>query len=150
MTIPRAIKFLFALLIGFVVWFVVATLANMLIRASLSGYAEAELATRFTLPMLLARLVVGGVSSVAAGLACALSARSVPVVVKVFAAALVLFFIPVHYSLWTQFPLWYHATFLVSLAPLVLVGAWVARRFASGVAGAAPSAAPKIPLDHKP
>jgi len=150
MTIPRAIKFLFALVAGFVVWFVVATLANMLIRALLPGYAEAELATRFTLHMLIARLVVGGVSSVAAGFACALSARSVPVVVKVFAAALVLFFIPVHYSLWTQFPLWYHAIFLVSLAPLVLVGARIARRVASEVAGGAPSAEPKIPLDRKP
>lgn len=139
MTIPRPIKFLFALLIGFVVWFVVATVANILVRASLSGYAEAELATRFTLPMLLARLVVGAVSSVAAGLACTLAARSVPVAVNVFAAALVLFFIPVHYSLWTKFPLWYHASFLVSLAPLVLVGAWLAHRLASGIPGATSS-----------
>ena len=134
---PKPIKFVFVILIGFVVWFVVATVANLLIRASLPGYAEAELATRFTLPMLLARLVVGGVSSMAAGFVCALSARSVPVAVKVFAVALVLFFIPVHYSLWAQFPLWYHATFLVSLAPLVLVAAWIARRFASPARSAA-------------
>lgn len=140
MTAPRPIKFLFAVLIGFVVWFAVATVANILVRASLSGYADAELATRFTLPMLLARLVVGAVSSVAAGVACALAARSVPAAVKIFAAALFLFFIPVHYSLWTKFPLGYHATFLVSLAPLVLVGAWVARRFAPGVSSAVPSA----------
>lgn len=140
MTIPKAIRFLAALLAGFIVWFVVATVANMLLRASVSGYAEAELATRFTLPMLLARLVVGGVSSVAAGFACALSSRSLPVAVNVFAAALVLFFIPVHYSLWTKFPLWYHASFLISLAPLVLVGGWVARPFASGMPSAAPSA----------
>ena len=132
MTIPKPLKFVLAILIGFVVWFVVATAANLLIRASLAGYAEAELATRFTLPMLLARLVVGALSSVVAGLVCALSARSVPVAVTVFAVALVVFFIPVHYSLWAQFPVWYHATFLVSLAPLVLVGAWVERRFASG------------------
>jgi len=137
MTMPKPIKFVLAVLIGFVVWFVVATIANMLIRASVPGYAEAELATRFTLPMLLARLVVGAVSSVAAGLACALFARSILGAVKVLAAALVLFFVPVHYSLWTQFPLWYHAVFLVSLAPLVLVGARVTHRFAFGVRSAA-------------
>ena len=138
MTIPKPIKLVLAILIGFVVWFVVATIANMLIRASLPGYAEAELATRFTLPMLLARLAVGAVSSVAAGLACALAARSISVAIKVLAAALVLFFFPVHYSLWTQFPLWYHAVFLVSLAPLVLVGAGVAHRFTLRVRSARP------------
>jgi hypothetical protein len=137
MTMPKPIKIVSAVLIGFIVWFVVATVANMLIRAFLSGYVEAELAKQFTLPMLFARLVVGAVSSLAAGLACALSVRSVPLAVKVLAVALVLFFIPVHYSLWAQFPPWYHATFLISLAPLVLIGAWVAHRFVSGANGAA-------------
>lgn len=137
MTMPKPIKFVSAVLIGFIVWFVVATAANLLIRVLLSGYAEAELATRFTLPMLFARLVVGAVSSMVAGIACALSARSLPLAVKVLAVALLLFFVPVHYSLWAQFPPWYHATFLISLAPLVLVGAWVARRFASRARSAA-------------
>ena len=134
---PKPIKVVLVVLLGLVVWFVVATVANLLIRALLSGYAEAELASRFTLPMLLARLAVGAVSSVAAGLACALSVRTVPAAVNVFAVALVLFFVPVHYSLWAQFPLWYHVVFLVSLAPLVLVGAWVGRLFIGGVRGAA-------------
>jgi hypothetical protein len=110
---------------------------HLLVRASLSGYAEAELAARFTLPMLLARLAVGAVSSVAAGFACALSVRAAPAAVKVFAVVLLLFFILVHYSWWAQFPFWYHAIFLVSLAPLVLIGAWIARRFAGGVRSAA-------------
>jgi hypothetical protein len=131
------IKIALAVLLGFAVWFVVATVANLLIRASLSGYAEAELAARFTLPMLLARLAAGAVSSVVAGLACALVARPTLAAVKVLAVALVLLFIPVHYSLWAQFPLWYHAVFLVSLAPLVLVGAWVARFLTEGARGAA-------------
>lgn len=136
---PKPIKVVLAVLIGFVVWFAVATVANSLIRASLPGYAAAELTARFTLPMLFARLVVGAASSMAAGLACGLSIRTIPAAVNVFAVTLVLFFLPVHYSLWAQFPLWYHAVFLVSLAPLVLAGAWVARRFARGVRGAAPN-----------
>jgi hypothetical protein len=134
---PRPIKIALAVLIGFIVWFVVATVANLLIRASLSGYAEAEPVARFTLAMMLARLAVGGLSSVAAGLACALSARASPVAVNILAIALVLFFLPVHYSLWARFPLWYHAVFLVSLVPLVLVGAWVARLNAWRARGAA-------------
>ena len=134
---PKPLKIVLAVLLGFVVWFVVATVANLLTRASLAGYAEAELAARFTLPMLVARLAVGAVSSIAAGFACAWSARTAPAAVKVLAVALVLFFIPVHYSLWSQFPPWYHVIFLVSLAPLVLVGAWIARRFAGRAHSAA-------------
>ena len=35
---------------------------------------------------------------------------------------LVVLFIPVHVWLWDEFPLWYHATFLVSLLPLTAAG----------------------------
>ena len=123
----KPIKLALAVLLGLVVWLVVATAANHLLRASLTGYAEAERAVQFTLPMLVWRLVVGAASSVAAGLACASVVRDLPAAAKVLATALVLLFIPVHYSLWAQFPLWYHAVFLVSLAPLVIVGAWLVR-----------------------
>jgi hypothetical protein len=126
------LKIVLAIVLGFVVWFVVATIANLLVRAGLSGYAEAEAATRFTLPMLLARLAVGVVSSVAAGLACALVARRAFVAAKILAVVIVVFFIPVHYSLWERFPLWYHAIFLISLAPLVMAGAWCGRLIAGG------------------
>jgi hypothetical protein len=77
--------------------------------------------------MLLARLGLGVVSSIVAGFACAMALRSYPGAVKFFAIALVVFFLPVHYSLWARFPLWYHAVFLVSLAPLVLAGAKLVR-----------------------
>ena len=133
---PKPIKIVLAVLVGFVVWFIVATAANLLVRALLSGYTEAEPAARFTLSMLSARLAVGGVSSLAAGLACAMVARSAASAVNVLAVALVLFFLPVHYSLWSQFPLWYHLVFLVSLGPLVLAGAWFARRFGWSVRSA--------------
>jgi hypothetical protein len=124
----KPIKIALAVLLGLVVWFVVATVANLLLRAALTGYAEVERAMQFTLPMLLWRLVVGAVSSLAAGLACASVVRDLPAAARVLAIALVLLFIPVHYSLWAQFPFWYHAVFLLSLAPLVIVGAWLVRR----------------------
>ena len=130
-------KIVLGVLVGLVVWFVVATFGNFAIRGLVAGYAEAEPAMRFTLPMLLARLGLGAVSSVAAGFACAALLRSVPVAVKFLAGLLVIFFVPVHYSLWTQFPLWYHAVFLVSLAPLALLGARLARTLASAANGAA-------------
>lgn len=134
---PKAIKIVLGVIFGLVVWFVVATVGNFAIRGLVSGYAEAEPAMRFTLPMLLARLGLGAVSSLAAGFACGALLRSVPNAVKFFAGLLVIFFVPAHYSLWTQFPLWYHVIFLVSLAPLVLLGARLAQPLASEAKGAA-------------
>jgi len=133
----RLVKIALAVLIGLMVWLIVATVGNLLIRAIVPGYAEVEPTFRFTLAMLLARLALGAISSVVAGLACALSARSIPAAVRVFAVALVLLFLPVHYSLWTDFPVWYHMLFLVSLAPLAFVGAAAGRRLiARGVSAA--------------
>jgi hypothetical protein len=124
---PKAIKIVLGVLIGLAVWTVVATVGNLVIRGLVSGYAEAEPAMRFSLPMLLARLGLGAVSSVAAGFVCATAFRSVPTAVTFLAVVLVICFVPVHYSMWTRFPPWYHGAFLVSLAPLVLLGARLAR-----------------------
>src|SRR3981081_3978293 len=132
---PNAIKIVVGVLIGLVVWFVAATLANLVLRGA--GYVEAEAVMNFTLPMRLAPIGVGALSARAAGLVCALSAPSTPSAVKALAIALVLFFVPVHYSLWAQFPLWYHAAFLLSLSPLVWLGAKVLRSIGSEDAASA-------------
>ena len=123
----NVVRIVLSVVIGFAAWFVVATLGNFVVRAALPGYTEAEPAMSFTLPMLLARLGLSVVSSIGAGFACAMALRSHPRAVKFFAVALVVFFLPVHYSLWARFPLWYHVVFLASLAPLVLVGAKLVR-----------------------
>jgi uncharacterized protein (DUF983 family) len=36
-------------------------------------------------------------------------------------------FLPEHIRLWNSFPVWYHLTFLVTLAPLVALGGWLFR-----------------------
>jgi hypothetical protein len=113
---------------------VVATLANLLVRALLPGYSAAEPGMTFTLAMMVARLGVGVVASLAAGFACSAVARRNLVAVYGCAALLVLSFLPVHYNLWHTFPLWYHVFFLVTLAPLVLLGAAFQRRGYRGAA----------------
>jgi hypothetical protein len=134
---PKEIKIRLGVLVGLMVWFVVATVGNFAIRCLFDGYAEAEPAMRFTLPMLLARLALGPVSSLAAGFACGALSRSIPVTAKFFAGLLVIFFVPVQYSLSTQLPLWYHLVFLASLAPLALPGARLTWPPALGARGAA-------------
>ena len=121
------VRSVLAVITGFVTWMVVATLGNFLIRALLPGYVAAEPSMSFTLVMMLARLALGVVSSILAGFATAAVARDKMRAVYICAALLVLCFLPIHYQLWSKFPLWYHTFFLITLAPLMLLSALVQR-----------------------
>lgn len=123
-------KGLVAVVLAFVAWMVVATLANMVLRVAIPGYAAVEASMAFTLAMQVGRLAVGMISTLAAGLVCSIIARRKPMPVYFFAAALLVCFLPVHYQLWALFPAWYHVVFLGSLVPLALLGAAVHRRYA--------------------
>lgn len=112
-----------AVIVAVVSWFVVATILNWILRAALPGYSVAEVALSFTLPMMIARLVLGLVSSLCAGFVCAVVAGPRKAAPKIAAALLVLLFLPVHYMIWDKFPVWYHLFFLITLAPVVLIGA---------------------------
>jgi hypothetical protein len=76
----------------------------------------------FTLPMLLTRLAIGAVATVAAGLVTAAIARRSMRATLATGLLLLLMFIPNHISLWPRFPVWYHLTFLSSLLPLTRLG----------------------------
>ena len=108
--------------LGLVTWIVVASIGNRLLRAGLAGYADVEKAMTFTQPMLLARLVLGAVSSLCAGYVAVWTARSASNAANALAALLLVVFIPMHYALWAKFPAWYHVVFLASLVLLVLLG----------------------------
>ena len=112
---------------GFVAWFVVATIGNLVIRLSWAEYVAVEAAMAFTLPMMLARLLLGAVASLCAGAVAAWIARGNVKAVMSLGVLLTVFFIPVHYNLWDKFPLWYHAVFVISLFPLTLAGAYLSR-----------------------
>jgi hypothetical protein len=125
------IKSIAALAAGLVTWAVVATLGNLLARAALPGYADVEAAMNFTTVMLIARLLVGGFASIAAGFVTAWIAAGARRDALILSALLLALFAPVHYSLWTRFPIWYHAAFLLSLVVLPVIGA-SGRRSRSG------------------
>jgi len=111
-----------AVIAAVVTWFIVATIVNWILRAGLPGYSAVEVSMNFTLMMMICRLLLGLVSSLCAGFLCATIARN-RVAIKVAAAFMVVLFLPVHYMLWAKFPIWYHLFFLISLAPMLLVGA---------------------------
>lgn len=118
---------IFALLVGFALWAVVATLLNFGLRAGIPGYHQAEPSMSFTFGMRIARLIVGALSSLSAGAIAALiapSRRGVPWLLGTIVLAL---FIPGHIRIWASFPVWYHLVFLLTLVPLVALGAAMVR-----------------------
>jgi Mn2+/Fe2+ NRAMP family transporter len=116
-----------ALIAGFVLWLVVASLLNRGLRVAFAGYGVAEPTMSFTLGMKLARLIVGALASLAAGAATAMMTQSRTRVAWVLGAILLAGFIPMHIQIWAKFPVWYHLTFLLTLIPLVLLGAALTR-----------------------
>jgi hypothetical protein len=120
---PHWLRVVLAIAAGFIAWFAAATVGNMAIRGFLPGYVQVEKAMDFSLGMLLARLVLGAAASLAAGAACAAIGRSSRLAAYLLSMLLLALFIPVHVNLWAKFPLWYHAVFLGSLIPLVILGA---------------------------
>ncbi|HYA47989.1 MAG TPA: hypothetical protein VEE87_00310 [archaeon] len=116
-----------AVIVGLVVWVVVVSLLNRGLRLGLPGYAVAEPAMAFTLGMKVARLIIGALSSLAAGAATGMLARSRTRLPWVLGIIILVAFIPGHIRIWDKFPVWYHLTFLVTLAPLVALGGALTR-----------------------
>jgi hypothetical protein len=107
-----------------VAWWVVATILNIGLRLWLPGYSAVEHAMLFTLPMKIARLSIAVVSAIAAGVVARMTAPASRVAPWIAGAALLAMFLPVHlFYAWSKFPIWYHATFLLTLVPLVVLGA---------------------------
>ena len=116
------LKGILGVLAGLVAFVVVATIGGVILRLSWPAYAHVAASMAFTLPMLITRLSIGAVATVAAGLVAAIVARRLPRVAPATGAALLLLFIPQHILIWARFPVWYHLTFLLSLLPLTYLG----------------------------
>ena len=120
---------------GLLLWVVVISVLNRGLRVFIADYAAAELTFSFTLGMLLARLAIAALASLLAGGVAAWIAPASVRVPVLLGAVLLLTFLPIHVRLWNLFPFWYHLVFLVTLVPLVVLGARIAR--AAGGRGAA-------------
>ena len=111
-----------AIVAGLVSWAVVVTILNFGLRAAIPGYHAAEATLQFTMTMKVGRLVEAALASLAAGASVGVIAppsRWAPWLVGLITLGM---FLPVHVSLWSRFPIWYHLAFLVPLVPLVVLG----------------------------
>jgi hypothetical protein len=119
-----------SIVVGLLAWLVIATALNFGLRLWLPGYALAEPRMAFTLGMLIARLVLAAIAGLAAGAVVRQIAPANRAAPWFAGLLLVVLFLPVHVELWHKFPVWYHLTFLLSIVPLVVLGATI--RLASG------------------
>ena len=113
------LRIFLGIVVGLIAWVAIGTCGLFLLRVSWPDYALVERAMAFTLPMQLGRLIVGAASSVAGGWVAVGVAGGIGSAAWWLGALLVVVFIPIHYSLWNSFPIWYHFTFLLTLAPIV-------------------------------
>jgi hypothetical protein len=114
-------KNIFGVVAGLAVWVIVASVAGLIMRVSWPAYASVASAMTFTLPMMIARLSIGAIATIAMGIVTAVIAKSV--IVRLMPGVLMLvIFIPEHVMLWEKFPVWYHLAFLLYLVPLTYLG----------------------------
>jgi hypothetical protein len=105
------------------VWVLVASLLVFCVRLSWPAYEAAWPTRDFTLAMLISRLLVSFIASIASG---ALAARleyprgRAPLVNGLLQLMVA---VPYHLSIWPHYPAWYHLFYLLSLVPLALLGA---------------------------
>jgi len=124
------LRTILAVISGLVTWVVLVSLGGLVIRATWPEYVAVAQSMHFTLAMLIARLVLStAMLLIAAGVTFAIAKRSVaPLALGII---LVVAFIPQHIKLWHDFPVWYHAYFLLTLIPLCILGGMLALRITS-------------------
>ena len=107
---------------GLVAWVLIVTVLNWGLRLGLPGYLEAEPVMVFTLSMKIARLTIAVITSIATGALVQAIAPASRWAAWIVGLVLLALFVPEHLHLWEKFPIWYHLTFLITLAPLVVLG----------------------------
>ena len=122
------LKTIGAVVAGAVLWIVLATIADRVMRAEWPEYQAALSAMAFTLPMMLARLAESTVALIIAAWATARIAEGSRAAPWALAAVMLAFFIPTHVMIWSKFPIWYHAYFLSSLLLIPLAVGMLTRR----------------------
>ena len=123
-------KKIFGVVAGLAAWVSLVVVVGEVMRRSWPAYASVASAMTFTLPMMVARLSIGGLATIAAGFVTAMIVPRSALAKLMPGVLLLVAFIPQHIVLWNRFPVWYHLTFLISLVPLTYAGGamWTAWR----------------------
>lgn len=106
-------------LVGFVGWIALGAVGFFLLRTGWDAYAAAEPDKAYTFGMLLSRLAIGAVCSIAAGSLATIIAKGNRRAAWWLGGFLLLISMPIHFvSVWTDYPAWYHFAYLLPLMPI--------------------------------
>jgi hypothetical protein len=120
------LRLIAGVVVGVIVWGLVATGLDYGLRHFWPAYAAVERAMAFTLAMMVARLSESAVSSLFAGyIAAKIDGGGSAALIS--GIILLIPFGWIHYHIWAHFPIWYHLTFLLSLPILAWIGGRLAR-----------------------
>ena len=117
-----------ALVAGAIAWEAVVVLATLMGRLAWPAYAAVEEPRVFTLDMLLSRLAVGSLATLAFGAMVSWVTRGETKSTRMVILAWLLFSVVDHIIVWDQFPVWYHLVYLAYIVPLTLLGGRIARQ----------------------
>lgn len=124
----KKLRIVGGLIAGFICAAAIARLAFGALASAWPEYAAAVPERAYTLPMLWARLSLAALLTVAAGAAAVLVAGDRRAA-WILGAAFVLVSLPSHlHYVWAEYPVWYHAVYLLSLVPLARLGGELAAR----------------------
>jgi len=114
---------------GVVAWIVVVTILDFGLGYGWPEYHAVEKPMLFTVPMMIARLTESGISSIIGGYVAALIGRNKYQSSLIAGIILLIPFGYFHlFMIFAKFPPWYHATFLVSLIVLSMMGGSLMKR----------------------
>jgi hypothetical protein len=101
----------------------IAAVLFSLLRAIWPAYVAAEPDRAYSLGMLFARLSIAAVIMIGAGCAATLVARDDGRTAWWLGALFLLLSLPSHlYTVWDEYPAWYHAVYLLALIPVTGYG----------------------------
>ncbi|WP_374948141.1 hypothetical protein [Mucilaginibacter sp.] len=117
---------------GLVAYSAIGKLGLYLLQLSWAEYAVHNTDKKYTVTMLLARLVMGMLAAIAAGIICAILAKDkgksawlVSVIVFLVAA-----YIHLLTAVWMEYPVWYHFTYLLPIIPTIMLSHHLAKAIA--------------------
>lgn len=116
---------------GAITWEAVVAGATLLGRVVWPDYAAVEVQRIFTMDMLVSRLAVGALATLAFGIVIGLVTKGDAKSIRLIVLAGLLFSIVDHIIVWDQFPVWYHLLYLAYIVPVALLGCRIERRIAS-------------------
>ena len=113
-----------AMVAGLLLWAAVGGLLLLSLRLSWPAYQDVDATKLYTLPMQIARLIVGAAATLAGGALVRRIAGASGRAALAWGIVLLLLNLPVHLQLpvWDQYPGWYHLIYLGYLVPLAWLG----------------------------